>query len=1009
MPNIIDILARALSLRQETALNSITPNRAGGIMYDTLLVLNQMQLEGGSLLISKVYASVSAMEADTTPTSDLTGRALKPGQLVVIVTSDSSSSDMGSEYRFNGPGSWTYVGKVGGLPLDTVPTQSSTKGITSGGVYTALAAMKAEGYKYMGLATPGSGGTAPGTPTQPVFYIAGPGSYPNFGSITVSSGYLGFIKYSSGSWTVESVAVGKDYDSQISALDEQISQLEAKVTDLLPLCTKRTGYYVNASSVIPGSANFDYYTYKIDGEKKIRVYTKLQYSNNLPAYLLYSTDTITADGYITHTNWKSGDGVYEISIPDNCKLLVVNVYRPNLAEPTIGMDGEVYSQLLSTINQKIATTDGNVSAIDGRVEFLENLPIDGEQIGTVIQGKFIAIDGTPQNSSSGSRYYEIQNAGYKKVYARNGRDTNSVAAIAFYSGTPDSSTLISAVPFSYTTNERTVDVPEDTLLICVGVNGSFAGNEVIRLIPDIAKMNEDIDGLEADVEEIRDIISGIRGSGVLPCDGSAAEVKELINPTRPYYFAQGWADSDNFGYLDERLKLVPEGKHFLVYTDIHLDYYGNFGLSQKQSIIMKYVQKRLRDCNVVFLGDFIGSQSTELAAQKEMAWFAADNYSKFGDRFVPVLGDHDTDRVGGGLPQGSQLTEEYIYEAYFKQAHIYGAVQDKAVSVIDTIVFSDDAEINATKRAAWKNYMRMHYYKDDDANKIRFISLQATGANFRSLPNNYNTPRIQLPFICWAISTAPDDYDIVIVAHEYQLSSEGASTISVWEREMYKALTAFRNRSSYTITAPYSGDSEEQLVWPYVKGEYPSTFDYSAKTGKVAVLQGDEHLDGVCYYDASENESNPVGYGYVQGTGDVIRIFFDRSTLVDDNGFPTDRYSDPLKVLRCYRRAVAQKGDVVLLGTTSEVLFDVVTINDDGITLTRFGDQPVAGKVGLFPIFSEEESYEAGDRVVYYETIGSAYFPKAYTFISAHAPGAFNANEVEEFIVTEPYVRNFTI
>lgn len=260
MPNIIDILARALSLRQETALNSITPNRAGGIMYDTLLVLNQMQLEGGSLLISKVYASVSAMEADTTPTSDLTGRALKPGQLVVIVTSDSSSSDMGSEYRFNGPGSWTYVGKVGGLPLDTVPTQSSTKGITSGGVYAALAAMKAEGYKYMGLATPGSGGTAPGTPNQPVFYIAGPGSYPNFGSITVASGYLGFIKYSGGSWTVESVAVGKDYDSQISALDEQISQLEAKVegVDLV-----FSSYTKTFNIIVPGNTWYARGTHRV--------------------------------------------------------------------------------------------------------------------------------------------------------------------------------------------------------------------------------------------------------------------------------------------------------------------------------------------------------------------------------------------------------------------------------------------------------------------------------------------------------------------------------------------------------------------------------------------------------------------------------------------------------------------------------------------------------------------------------------------------------------------------
>ena len=144
MPNIIDILARAQSLMNETALNSITPPRAGGIMYDTLLVLNQMQLEGASLLISKVYASVSAMEADTTPTSDLTGRALKPGQLVVIVTSDASSSDMGSEYRYNGPGSWTYVGKVGGLPLDTEPIQNSTKAITSGAVYNTKQALEGQ-------------------------------------------------------------------------------------------------------------------------------------------------------------------------------------------------------------------------------------------------------------------------------------------------------------------------------------------------------------------------------------------------------------------------------------------------------------------------------------------------------------------------------------------------------------------------------------------------------------------------------------------------------------------------------------------------------------------------------------------------------------------------------------------------------------------------------------------------------------------------------------------------
>lgn len=229
MANILDILTRAQALRQETALNSITPDRAGGIMYDTLILINQMQLEGGSLLISKVYSSVAAMEADTTPTSDLTGRALRPGQLAVIVPSSSTSSDMGSVYRYNEPGSWTLCGKIGGLPMDTVPIQGSSNGITSGAVYNALSALRNEGYKYMGIATPGSGGTAPGTPNQPVFYVAAAGSYPNFGNLTVASGHLGFLKYSNASWTVESIEVGKDYDEEISQLQHEASELEDAV------------------------------------------------------------------------------------------------------------------------------------------------------------------------------------------------------------------------------------------------------------------------------------------------------------------------------------------------------------------------------------------------------------------------------------------------------------------------------------------------------------------------------------------------------------------------------------------------------------------------------------------------------------------------------------------------------------------------------------------------------------------------------------------------------------
>ena len=142
MATLQEILARAQALREETELGSISPERAGSIMYDTLQQINQMQLLGASLVINKIYASVAAMEADSAPVSDLSGTALKEGQLAVIVPSDTSSSDLGSVYRYNGTtdgvSSWSFVGKIGGYPMDETPTEGSTRAVTSGGVYSKV-------------------------------------------------------------------------------------------------------------------------------------------------------------------------------------------------------------------------------------------------------------------------------------------------------------------------------------------------------------------------------------------------------------------------------------------------------------------------------------------------------------------------------------------------------------------------------------------------------------------------------------------------------------------------------------------------------------------------------------------------------------------------------------------------------------------------------------------------------------------------------------------------------
>ena len=90
------------------------------------------------------------------------------------------------------------------------------------------------------------------------------------------------------------------------------------------------------------------------------------------------------------------------------------------------------------------------------------------------------------------------------------------------------------------------------------------------------------------------------------------------------------------------------------------------------------------------------------------------------------------------------------------------------IDAIDNITFSDDFSENERYRLAWKNYMRMHYYVDDPYNKLRIIVIQ-NGAKFRLISSYFNTGGVSLPFVCQAMNTAPNDYHIVILSHEFDV------------------------------------------------------------------------------------------------------------------------------------------------------------------------------------------------------------------------------------------------
>lgn len=112
MDSIYDIMSRASALRRETQADSITPEDVGGIQYDTLAYLAEMERSLDGLGIRKVYATKDAMEVDTAPVGH-NGKPLRLGQLVVVYDPATPQAEgMGAVYAWQNPG-WVPVGSIG--------------------------------------------------------------------------------------------------------------------------------------------------------------------------------------------------------------------------------------------------------------------------------------------------------------------------------------------------------------------------------------------------------------------------------------------------------------------------------------------------------------------------------------------------------------------------------------------------------------------------------------------------------------------------------------------------------------------------------------------------------------------------------------------------------------------------------------------------------------------------------------------------------------------------------
>lgn len=506
------------------------------------------------------------------------------------------------------------------------------------------------------------------------------------------------------------------------------------------------------------------------------------------------------------------------------------------------------------------------------------------------------------------------------------------------------------------------------------------------------------------------------------------------------------------GYLDKVLATIPQGKHFMIFADIHYDYNWNdltsssangnhlyYGLVQKQHEVMRYCYEALGGCKVVFLGDLIGMENSEDSIKRIYDYHVQKYYGLFGGDFINVVGAHE-ENIGSASNSLGKVDEDTIYEKLFSPAKKYGAVFDeKAMEAAMEVDFSDynpaDLPSGETLNKYWRGLAGMTFYKDDPNTKIRFISIVSDMVGKYSKQGSKRAI-CNVHFVCKAMESVPDDYTVVICFHTTSVSystsnNEIKGNVGNFRYSgLYRIMQAaqrFKEKSTYTITKPTdvadaTTNAITGLMWNAIGAKYDNlSCDYTGKSGKVVILNGHSHRDGAYWADMLLPSSEVTPYGGFMpyynwdseykapiGENSVLLILEDRCTLGDtQNGedFEYCQYSGVRRAPNCCYEGKHS------LGTYKEVLFDVVTLTDDNkIVLTRVGAYPVAGSPNDYEPFDATKSYITGDRVIHRKA-DEARYTRLYEFNKAHS-GDWADDDVDEVDLENEdyhYVRTYDL
>ena len=387
----------------------------------------------------------------------------------------------------------------------------------------------------------------------------------------------------------------------------------------------------------------------------------------------------------------------------------------------------------------------------------------------------------------------------------------------------------------------------------------------------------------------------------------------------PTYYIEAASEPASFAeaqsYMDNKIASLPKsGKQFVFITDVH--WAGN----QKHSTDMiQYIRKCTGIRKVLFGGDIFGNANTKYLAAKTAAAYLNQSKRAFGRDYIPCVGDHDNNTVGASadayLPdsvlvpmfvEALERTEDYhCYAPYAKLSTFATPGTDDFIGAMD--------------------FFKSVYYVDDTIDKVRYIVLNnGNGGNRGAMYNIFGTSgsdllRLQFDWLAETLMSTPANYDVIVLSHKGPSGFSGTAGKAL---EVILAQFVQKNPSSYPH--PSNTNTVVDQWWPNTT-RYDFTNAPDIK--RLICLIGHSHYDGL------------TKFGYTGGTFAYASSINSGDTIIQN---PSEAMAQNVQVpvintATDSSGAAESTSPSMTNGTVTEQCFDVITLTDTQIIMTRFG------------------------------------------------------------------------